>query len=177
VGGVGANAVQGARMAGAATIVVVDPAAFNREQAKRFGATHTFPDVADAQEALPDMTRGQLADSAIITVGLATGELIGEALSLVGKRGTVALTSLANVADNQATLPLFELVAYQKRVVGCLFGNANPRYDIPRLLRLYQQGELMLDELVTRTYSLEQINDGYEDMRQHRNVRGMLRYT
>ncbi len=177
VGGVGANAVQGARMAGAATIVAVDPAEFSREQAKHFGATHTFADATEAAAALPDMTRGQLANSAIITVGLATGELIGEALSLVGKRGTVALTSLANVADDQATVPLFELVAYQKRIVGCLFGNANPRYDIPRLLRLYQQGELMLDELVTRTYPLELINDGYEDMRQHRNVRGMLRFT
>lgn len=177
VGGVGANAVQGGRMAGAATIVAVDPSEFNREQAKRFGATHTFADVAEAQAALVDLTRGQLAESAIITVGLATGELIGEALSLVGKRGTVAVTSLSNVNANQATLPLFELVAYQKRVVGCLFGNANPRYDIPRLLRLYQQGELLLDELVTRTYTLEQINDGYEDMRQHRNVRGLLRFT
>lgn len=176
VGGVGANAVQGARMAGATTIVAVDPAEFNREQARRFGATHVFADVGEAATALVDMTRGQMADSAVITVGLATGERIGEALSLVGKRGTVVLTSLANVQDNQATVPMFELTAYRKRVVGCLFGDANPRYDIPRLLGLYRQGELLLDELITRTYSLEQINDGYEDLRQHRNVRGMIRF-
>lgn len=177
VGGVGANAVQGARMAGAAAIVVVDPSEFNREQAKHFGATHTFASAGEVLAALPDMTRGELASAAIVTVGLATGEIIGEALSLVGKRGTVAVTSLADVELNQATVPLFELVAWQKRIVGCLFGNANPRYDIPRLLRLYQQGDLLLDELVTRTYSLEQINDGYEDMRRHRNVRGMIRFT
>jgi S-(hydroxymethyl)glutathione dehydrogenase/alcohol dehydrogenase len=176
VGGVGVNAVQGARMAGATTIAAVDPSAFNREQARQFGATHAFADVAEAREALTDLTRGQMASSALITVGVATGERIGEALSLVGKRGTVALTSLGNVLDDRATVPLFELAAYQKRVVGCLFGNANPRYDIPRLLDLYRQGELMLDELVTRTYPLEQINDGYEDLRQHRNVRGLVRF-
>jgi len=63
------------------------------------------------------------------------------------------------------------------RVVGCLFGNANPRADIPKLLRLYQQGELMLDELVTRTYRLDQVNEGYQDMREHRNVCGMIRFS
>jgi NDMA-dependent alcohol dehydrogenase len=176
VGGVGANAVQGARMAGATTIVAVDPAEFSREQAKRFGATHTFADAAAAREALVDLTRGQMANSALVTVGVATGERVGEALSLVGKRGTVALTSLANVLDDQATVPMFELTAYQKRLVGCLFGDGNPRYDIPRLLDLYRRGELLLDELITRSYSLEQINEGYEDMRQHRNVRGVIRF-
>ncbi|MGH8868215.1 MAG: NDMA-dependent alcohol dehydrogenase [Actinomycetes bacterium] len=176
VGGVGANAVQGARMAGATTIVVVDPSEFNRDQARQLGATHAFVDVTEARAALVDLTRGQMANAALITVGVATGELIGEALSLVGKLGTVALTSLANVSDDQVTLPMFELTAYQKRVVGCLFGNANPRYDIPRLLSLYRQGDLLLDELITRTYSLVQINDGYEDMRQHRTLRGVIRF-
>ena len=57
----------------------------------------------------------------------------------MGKRGTVALTSLANVLDDQATVPMFELTAFQKRLVGCLFGNGNPRYDIPRLLDLYRR--------------------------------------
>jgi S-(hydroxymethyl)glutathione dehydrogenase/alcohol dehydrogenase len=60
--------------------------------------------------------------------------------------------------------------------VGCLFGNASPRADIPKLLALYRQGELMLDELVTRTYRLDEVNDGYQDMRAHRIVRGMIRY-
>jgi S-(hydroxymethyl)glutathione dehydrogenase/alcohol dehydrogenase len=176
IGGVGANAVQGARIAGATRIVAVDPSPFNREQAKRFGATHTFARAADAREALPDLTRGRMANSALITVDVVTGAILGDAISLVGKLGTVALTSLGPVTDNQAVVPMFELSAFQKRVVGCLFGNANPRYDIPRLLDLYREGELLLDELVTRTYALEQVNEGYEDMRAHRNVRGMIRY-
>jgi NDMA-dependent alcohol dehydrogenase len=176
IGGVGANAVQGARIAGASRILAVDPSEFNREQAKRFGATHTFASAADARAALPDLTRGRMADSALITVDVATGAVIGDAISLVGKLGTVALTSLGPVTDDRVTLPMFELAAFQKRVVGCLFGNANPRYDVPRLLDLYRQGDLLLDELVTRSYGLEQVNQGYADMREHRNVRGMIRF-
>lgn len=176
IGGVGANAVQGARIAGATQILAVDPSTFNREQAKRFGATHTFASAEDARAALPDLTRGRMANAALITVDLATGAILGEAISLVGKLGTVALTSLSRVTDDQVVLPMFEMAAFQKRIVGCLFGNANPRYDIPRLLDLYREGELLLDELVTRTYPLDQVNQGYEDMRTHRNVRGMIRY-
>lgn len=177
IGGVGANAVQGARIAGATQIIAVDPAEFNREQAKRFGATLTFASAEAARAALPDLTRGRMANSALITVDVATGEILGDAISLVGKLGTVVLTSLARVTDNQAVVPMFDVTAYQKNIVGCLFGNANPRFDIPRLLELYQQGDLLLDQLITRTYSIDRVNDGYEDMRRHRNVRGMIRYN
>jgi S-(hydroxymethyl)glutathione dehydrogenase/alcohol dehydrogenase len=177
IGGVGANAIQGARIAGATQIVAVDPSPFNREQAKRFGATHTYATAGQAREALPDLTRGRMANSTLITVDVATGAILGDAISLVGKLGTVALTSLSPVTDTQVVMPMFEVAAFQKRIVGCLFGNANPRFDIPKLLDLYRQGELMLDELVTRTYDLDQVNQGYEDMRTHRNVRGMIRYA
>jgi NDMA-dependent alcohol dehydrogenase len=177
IGGVGANAVQGARIAGASRIIAVDPSEFNREQAKRFGATHTFASAADARDALPDMTRGRMANSALITVDVVTGAVLGDAISLVGKLGTVALTSLGPVTDSQAVLPFFDVTAYRKRIIGCLFGNANPRFDIPKLLELYKQGDLLIDELVTRTYSLDDVNQGYEDMRTHRNIRGMIRYS
>jgi len=176
IGGVGANAVQGARIAGATRILAVDPAPFNREQAKRFGATHTFASAVEAREALPDLTRGRMANSALITVDVVTGAIVGDAISLVGKLGTVALASLGPVTDDQVVMPMFEVTAYQKRIVGSLFGNANPRFDIPKLLDLYREGELLLDELVTRTYPLDQVNQGYEDMRAHRNIRGMVRY-
>jgi S-(hydroxymethyl)glutathione dehydrogenase/alcohol dehydrogenase len=117
-----------------------------------------------------------MANSAIITVDVATGEIVGDALSLVGKRGTVVLTSLADVTDTTITAPMFEITAYEKRLVGALFGSANPRYDIPRLLDMYMDGELKLDELVTRTYEFDDINQGYVDMREHRNIRGMVRF-
>ncbi|MEP9383596.1 NDMA-dependent alcohol dehydrogenase [Nocardioides sp. KR10-350] len=176
VGGVGANAVQGARIAGASHIVAVDPSAYNRDQAKTFGATHTAASADEARDLLADVTRGRMANSCIITVGVNNGTVVGDAISLVGKLGTVAMTSLGPVTDADVTLPMFEVTAFRKSLVGCLFGNANPRYDIPRLLELYRQGDLLLDELITGTYSLDEINKGYDDMRDHRTIRGLIRY-
>jgi NDMA-dependent alcohol dehydrogenase len=176
IGGVGANAVQGARLAGASRIIAIDPAEFNREQALRFGATHAFASAAEALEPLKEMTRGELASSALVTVDVTTAQVVGDAISLVGKGGKVALTALAPVDANDAKMPLFEVIAWEKQVIGCLFGHASPRADIPKLLSMYREGKLLLDELVTRTYTLAQVNEGYEDMRQHRNIRGLILY-
>lgn len=177
IGGVGASAVQGARIAGATRIIAVNPAPFNREQARRFGATHAFASVTEAVEAVTDLTRGAMAASALICVDVASPTIIADGLSVVGKTGTVALTSIAPVTLRHIELPVFQLTSWQKRVVGCLFGNASPRADIPKLLRLYREGELMLGDLVTRTYRLDEVNEGYQDMRAHRNIRGMILYS
>jgi len=176
IGGVGANAIQGARLAGATRIIAIDPSPFNREMAGKFGATHTFASAAEALEPINEMTRGAMANAALVTVDVTTGKVIGEAVSLVGKGGKVALTALAAFNDNQVEFPIFELIAWEKQIRGCLFGHSSPRSDIPKMLSLYRDGKLMLDELVTRTYTLEQINEGYEDMRSHRNIRGVVLY-
>ena len=176
VGGVGANAVQGARIAGAARIIAIDPAPFNREMAGKFGATHMYASAEEALEPIKDMTRGEMANAALVTVDVTTGKVIGDAVSLVGKGGKVALTALSRWDDTEVQFPIFELIAYEKQIRGCLFGHSSPRADIPKMLSLYGDGKLMLDELVTRTYTLEQINEGYEDMRTHRNIRGLVLY-
>ncbi len=173
-GGIGSNAVQGARMAGARWIVAVDPVELKREQAKVFGATHTAKDVYEAYSLVNDMTHGKLADSAIITTGVAHGDLVGPVMSLVRKGGAVVVTAIAPFAQSQVTLSLFELTLWQKELRGSLFGGGNPRADIPKLLSLYQEGSLLLDELVTRTYPLDDINEGYTDLREGKNVRGLL---
>jgi S-(hydroxymethyl)glutathione dehydrogenase/alcohol dehydrogenase len=72
------------------------------------------------------------------------------------------------------TLSLFELTLWQKEVRGSLFGGGNPRFDIPLILTLYNEGGLLLDELITKTYSLDEINEGYQDLRDGKNVRGVL---
>ena len=71
-------------------------------------------------------------------------------------------------------MSLFELAMYNKEIKGTIFGSLNPRRDIPNLLSMYREGQLKLDELVTNTYSLEQINDGYQDMRDGKNIRGVV---
>jgi S-(hydroxymethyl)glutathione dehydrogenase/alcohol dehydrogenase len=174
VGGIGAGAVQGARIAGAKWIIAVDPVEWKRDQAKAFGATHVAADVYAAFALVNDLTRGQLADSAIITTGVAYGDLIAPTMSLVRKGGAVVVTALAPFTQSEVKLSLFELTLFQKELRGALFGGGNPRVDIPKLLSLYKSGQLLLDEMITRTYPLAGINAGYEDMREGRNIRGVL---
>ena len=135
-----------------------------------------FATAEEALEPISDMTGGMMANSALVTVDVTTSKLVGEAASVVGKLGKVAITSLPKMTDVGADVSVFEMIVYEKQIIGCLFGHANPRADIPKLLSLYRNGSLMLDELVTRTYTLDQINDGYEDMRTHRNIRGLVLY-
>lgn len=174
IGGIGINAVQGARMAGARHIFAVDPVAFKREQALQMGATHAFASIDEAQAQIADLTWGRNANKVILTMGLGEGGMIGRALALTAKRGRVVVTNLHPAAEAQVDLSALDLVLMEKQVVGSLFGSANPRADIPRLLHLYRAGQLKLDELVTTTYSLSQINQGYEDMRAGRNLRGVI---
>ena len=68
----------------------------------------------------------------------------------------------------------FELTLFEKTIKGSLFGSSNPQYDIVRLLRMYNDGDLKLDELVTNTYTIETINEGYEDLRAGKNIRGVV---
>jgi alcohol dehydrogenase (nicotinoprotein) len=170
-GGVGSNAVQGARYAGAKNVVVVDPVPFKRDMAKVFGATHTFADAKSAHDFVVETTWGQLADHALITVGILNDEVIESALQVVGKSGKVTVTAVGAGMIN-AHPGMF--IGYQRRIQGAIFGACNPLYDVPRLLGLYRSGDLKLDELITRRYALEQVNEGYQDMLDGKNIRGVL---
>jgi S-(hydroxymethyl)glutathione dehydrogenase/alcohol dehydrogenase len=176
LGGIGMNAVQGAAMAGARHVVAVDPVAWKREKAEEFGATHTAASIAEAQALVGEITWGTNADKAILTTGVATGDLIAPMMSLVAKGGRGVVTAVAPISQEDVKLNLFDLAMQRKELVGCIFGNANPRRDIPRLLRMYDEGRLKLDELVTTTYSLDDVNQGYQDMRDGKNIRGVLSY-
>ncbi|MEY2436227.1 MAG: hypothetical protein QOF97_1063 [Acidimicrobiaceae bacterium] len=176
IGGVGINAVQGAAMAGARYVIAVDPVQFKRDQALLFGATHTASSVEEATALVGELTWGANAEKAIITTGVAEGSMIAPAMALISKGGTLVVTSVAPLTAEDVKLNLFELTLQQKRLQGSIFGSANPRRDIPRLLRLYMEGKLKLDELVTTTYPLADVNQGYQDMRDGKNLRGMLLY-
>ena len=97
-------------------------------------------------------------------------------MGLVAKRGTVVVTNIHAATETSNNIPLLDLTLSEKKVVGSLFGSANPRKDIPRLLELYSAGKLDLDGMITRTYSLDDINQGFADMRDGKNIRGVLRY-
>jgi S-(hydroxymethyl)glutathione dehydrogenase/alcohol dehydrogenase len=175
IGGVGMNAVQGAVMAGARHVIAVDPVAFKREKALEL-ATHAVETMEEATELAQSMTNGQGADSAIITVGVTKGEHLGQALASIRKAGTVVVTGLGNIADVGAPISLADITVFQKRIQGSLFGQSNPKADILTMLRLYAEGRLKLDELVTRTYKLDEVALGYEDMHAGTNLRGVIVY-
>ena len=175
-GGVGMNAVQGAALAGARYVIAVDPVEFKREQSQIFGATHAVASIEEAAGLLGELTWGRNAEKVIMTTGVAEGDMVAPMMSLVGKGGRAVVTSVANMTANDVQLNLFDLAMQQKQLVGTIFGSANPRYDVPRLLGLYQSGQLKLDELITTTYDLTEINQGYQDMRDGKNIRGVILY-
>jgi Zn-dependent alcohol dehydrogenase len=149
--------------------------AFKRTKALEFGATHVFAAAGEAQDAIVELTRGQLADHAIITVGVLSSEVVDQAAAIVGKGGQVTVTSVGRSWEKQIQLAANgSVVGWQRRIQGHVFGMCNPLYDIPRLLRLYRAGQLKLDELITRRYRLDEINQGYQDLDEGKIIRGVI---
>ncbi len=177
VGGVGMAALQGAVHAGARYVFAVDPVEWKRDQALKFGATHAYPDVETASAAIAELTAGRLAHKVIVTVGRVSGADVESYLAVTAKGGTCVMTGMGAVLETDMTLNMAGLTLLQKNLQGSMFGHGNPQHDIPMLLSLYQAGKLNLDDMVTREYTLEQINDGYRDMLEGRNIRGIIRYT
>ncbi|MFC9788384.1 NDMA-dependent alcohol dehydrogenase [Rhodococcus sp. NPDC127528] len=177
IGGVGISALQGAANSGARYIFAVDPVEWKREQALKFGATHVFASVEEAAGAIAEITAGGMAKKTIVTVGEVHGEDVELWMGITAKAGTVVLTAMGSLLDTKVTLNLSLLTLLQKNLQGTIFGGSNPHYDIPQLLSMYKVGKLNLDDMVTRQYRLEQINDGYRDMLEGRNIRGIIRYT
>lgn len=174
LGGIGSGAVQGARIAGAEKIVVVDLVESKREKALEFGATHFATSMPEATALVAELTRGVMADSALITVGVVEGALINDALNIISKGGAVVLTALAPITDMSPVLPMAMFTLFQKRLLGSLYGQSNPRADIPRLISLYREGKLLLDETVTHEYKLGDINVAYDDMLAGNIIRGVV---
>jgi NDMA-dependent alcohol dehydrogenase len=176
VGGIGTAAIQGARLAGAERIFAIDPVPLKRELAPRFGATHTYSSVADATEPIRNETWGRMCDKVICAMGVGEGQLISSIMGLTAKHGRVVVTNIHPMSETDVSLSLCDLTLMEKQIVGTIFGSANIRYDIPHLLHLYRLGQLDLEGMVTNRYKLGDINQGYQDMRDGKNIRGVLVY-
>jgi NDMA-dependent alcohol dehydrogenase len=176
IGGIGAAALQGARLAGAEKIFAIDPVPLKRDLAPRFGATHTSESIEAAFGLIQQETYGRMCDKVICAMGLGQGDLMASILALCAKRGRVVVTNIHPAAESDVKLSLLELTLMEKQIVGSLFGSANMRYDIPQLLKLVSLGQLDLEGMLTSRYKLGDINQGYRDMRDGRNIRGVLVY-
>ncbi|WP_461101340.1 alcohol dehydrogenase catalytic domain-containing protein [Spirosoma koreense] len=173
-GGVGLNVIQGARIAGAAMIIAVDVNPNRLEMAVRYGATHTLlADRADKGLALAvgqvkQLTGGRGADYAFECTAIP--ELGAVPLAMVRNAGVAC-----QVSGIEQTISIdMNLFEWDKIYINPLYGKCRPEIDIPILLNLYQKGDLILDDLVTRTYSLHQLGEAFDDMLNGRNAKGVL---
>jgi S-(hydroxymethyl)glutathione dehydrogenase/alcohol dehydrogenase len=175
-GGIGGAAVQGARLAGARTITVIEPSEEKRAAAVKLGATHTAADWSEAKTVVAEATWDRGADRFICAMGVGEGRLIAEALAMTAKRGRLVVTNIHPMLEREIRANLMDLTLTEKQIVGSLYGSGNPRADIPKVLELSSSGQVDLDAMVTRTYPLEKVNDGFADLRAGANIRGVLLY-
>lgn len=175
-GGVGINAVQGARAAGAISVIAVDPVDFKRDSAKFFGATETVGSIEEAIPMVQELTAGVMADRVVLTPSVLPAEMLAPAMMLTRKGGTCLMTAIPKLDVNIVPLLLVDFIQSCKTLKGLLYGGMNPRASMPMLLSMYRNGNLMLDELITRRYRLDQINDAFVDMREGRNIRGIIEF-
>lgn len=175
-GGIGMNVVQGARFVGAGRVIAVDPVAHKRALALQLGATDACVSIEEAEALAKEATNGQGADATIVAVGVLTAEHLGQAFATIRKGGTLVVTSAANHELVGIPVGILDLTMHQKRIQGALYGMGSPVHEIPLMLDLYARGSLKLDELITRTYDLAQINEAFEDLHAGRNIRGVVTF-
>ncbi|SPM33567.1 Zn-dependent alcohol dehydrogenase [Mycobacterium rhizamassiliense] len=173
-GGIGTAAIQGARISGAARIVVVDPVAFKRDSAPGFGATHTAATGAEAIELVRELTRGVMADAVVVSPAMIGAADVGVALQLTRKGGTCVLTGLPAPALGSIDVALQDFILMNKSLRGTVFGSCNPHSDIALLAGMYESGQLLLDEMITKRYALDEINEAYADLSAGQLVRGVI---
>ncbi|WP_412519773.1 NDMA-dependent alcohol dehydrogenase [Actinomadura madurae] len=174
-GGIGINTVRAAVAGGASLVAVIDPMETKRDFAKASGADLVYATAAEAHADLWEHTHGVGIDICVVTAGVVDSQIVSEAFQLARKGGSIVLVGLANdYSENTIQLSGSMLTLFEKRIVGTLYGSCNPSVDIPRLLGMARQGKLELDDLVTRRYSLEDINEGFADMLEGRSIRGLI---
>jgi S-(hydroxymethyl)glutathione dehydrogenase/alcohol dehydrogenase len=172
-GGVGLNAIQGCAIAGARMIVAVDTSDAKLEAARQFGATHVVNSAGQENvvKAILKLTEGG-ADYAFECVGL--GEIAAQAYGVLRKGGTAVVVGVAGQKDI-TSIRTATLTFGEKTLTGSYFGSARPREDFPRLIGLYRNHRLKLDELISRTYTIDEAPQAFADMQAGRNAaRGVI---
>lgn len=173
-GGVGLNAVQGARLAGAHPIIAVDLLDSKLKAAQTFGATHTIDagQAVDPAATVRELTSGRGADYAVVTVGSAGA--VKQAFHMIRPNGTVVVVGIPE-RSAELTVPVSDFVIGGPRnIIGSSMGSTRLSVDVPRLVSQYQHGSLMLDELITGRYPLEQINEAIESVERGAALRNVI---
>lgn len=174
-GGVGLNAVQGCAIAGAERIIAVDISTYKLELARQFGATHAIDATRDdVPAAVRELTNGLGAHYAFEAIG--NVKTLAQALELVRRTGTVIAIGMPNPSARLELTPT-SFIMQEKTLRGTLYGSCNFAIDVARLLNLYMAGKLKLDELISREYPLEDVNEAFEALERGEVARSILRFA
>ena len=171
-GGVGLNSVQGAALSGAQPVIALDLSDLKLEAARNFGATHTVnPTAEDAAEAVRALTGGRGADYVIVGAGSKTAIEQGTGLMRAG-----GILVIAGMPPTGVTVEFDPcgIAGANQRIMGSKMGSTRVKVDVPRLVALYQQGRLKLDELISGRYPLEEINEAVASVNRGEALRNVI---
>ena len=172
VGGVGLNVIQGANLANATQIIAIDILDHKLEMAKQFGATHTInASREDALERVRELTGGIGVDYAFEAIGKL--ETVLTAYQMIRRGGSVVIVGIPDM-ETKLVLPLYEIPQMEKNILGCYYGSGDARILLRMLIQLYKGGRLKTDQLISRRYSLEEINSGFKDLESGKNTKGVI---
>lgn len=171
-GGVGLNSIQGAALSGATPLIALDLLESKLETAKSFGATHTVnAGAADAIAQVKALTNGRGADYVFVTVG--SGKAIDQGLAMMRLGGTLVLVGMPAYGV-KLTLEAADFAGSEQHIMGSKMGSTRLRVDVPKLVALYKDGRLKLDELVTKQYPLEEINEAIAAVKRGEALRNVI---
>ncbi|MGH7336672.1 MAG: zinc-binding dehydrogenase, partial [Myxococcota bacterium] len=174
-GGIGLSIVQGARLAGAAQIIVSDPVPGRREVAGRLGATHLVdPGADDVVGRCRALTNGIGVDYAFDAVGAAA--LLQAGIAAARKGGTIVIVGAVPIAQPVTISPVALFGLQEKKLIGCILGSCNSQRDVPRMISLWRAGKLDLEAMITARYPLARINDALDELRAKRGVRHVVEF-
>ncbi len=172
-GGVGLNALQGARLRGAGKIIGVDVSEEKLDAARRFGATHTVDaSEVDTVEALQALTGGDGVDIAIEAIG--NPNTVATAVASLRRGGTAVQVGIAPYGTEMSVD--MTLLLDERKLLGCYYGSVRPGYDIPRYVELYRAGKLLVDELITAEIDQKDVNGAFDLFREGKGIRSLIRY-
>ncbi len=174
-GGVGLNTIQGARLAGAEQIIAIDMFDNKLELARSFGATDVVnPSAGDTVEAVKALTEGRGVDVAFEVIGLKA--TVEQALAMARRGGQAIIVGVPKMEQTMEIPIAMELLVNEKQVRGSWYGSSTVQRDVPRLLEHYRNGELKLDELISRTITLEDIDEAFRAMQAGEVARSVIDY-
>ncbi len=174
-GGVGLNTIQGAKLAGAERVIAIDMFDTKLEMARQFGATDVVkPNDGDAVAQVQELTGGRGADVAFEVIGLAP--TIDQTIAMTRRGGQAILVGVPRM-DISISIPAFLGLVYQDKIIhGCWYGSSNVAHDVPKLIGLYTDGKLKLDELISRRIGLGDVNEAFTAMGSGEVARSVIEF-